>query len=181
MRQDWSNDLGQLIAHEYPILHESGVFSGATWTQYADTLERCIPDVRTLTILDFGCGQGGGLALRYPKVVPYDPFVKQYSAEPWGRAIDVFFSADVFEHLPVHQVRSILKTALRVPPQWFFLAISTRAANKRFSNGVNLHLTVEPAAWWQGFLEARLPDYELTHAHEDLREAAGVFCFKRRR
>ena len=109
-----------------------------------------IPKLEQKTILDFGCGPLGGLVekLGTGSVISYDPYVPKVATPPWNRNFDVLFSSDVLEHLTLQDVRAFAKNVRRSRPQFVFLNISTRRADKTFSNGRNVHLTVHPMNWW---------------------------------
>lgn len=159
----------------YNELHAHGAFKGDSWERYHCDLitffNRCgVPYGEGETVLDFGCGPKGGLAgntLKGYDVVPYDPFVPQYrDLDPWTGKVTTFFSCDVMEHLPLNQLAHLMRRLCKHQSlQRLFISVTARAANKHFSNGLNVHLTVQPPEWWRGFFEGTLG------AHYDLKLA----------
>ena len=96
------------LAECYHLLHKEyggkGRFSGKSWKQRDNLLVRkfseLIPNVQKIKILDFGCGKAGGISEIMPdSVTPFDPYVEEYSEDPWDKEFDCIFSVDVLEHL----------------------------------------------------------------------------------
>lgn len=178
-----SQKLREQLAGWYRELHDQQKFAGLT---YRDTL----PDLRRAYdaaglpadawAVDYGCGPRGGLAAEGGpwRAVAYDPYVPGLQADPWADARwQAFYSCDVFEHLTTAEVLQVLGRVAARRPRLVFLAVATRAANKRFPNGLNLHLTVEPAAWWLGVCQAALPGYRAVQATEDLLAGRATLAF----
>lgn len=177
--------LEEILPILYKDMHAAGLFLGDTWRAHADRFRQFVHPRPPGLIVDFGCGPKGGLvADPYlgPTVVPYDPHVKAYAAPPWGAGPWAVFSSDVLEHLPVSQLRAFVRTLCKQRTiSHVFLALSTRAANKTMPNGMNAHLTVRPAAWWQGFFEFTLGEhFDATIAEADVLADTAVFGFVRR-
>lgn len=135
----------------YREMHEKQLFVGLTWKNSYDLLRTSIPDLERYKIVDFGCGPRGGLreALGPERVISYDPYVEVFSESPWDQSFDVLFSSDVLEHLPLQAIQEFTTQVARCAPKYIFLNISTRSAEKSFSDGANVHLTVQPTRWWQ--------------------------------
>src|SRR5262245_51995929 len=143
------------LPHLYREMHAKALFPGITWRGMFETLSAAIPELEQRTIVDFGCGPYGGLAERLGKrVISYDPYVDAYATPPWDKHFDVLFSSDVLEHLPQPDIDAFASQVMKCRPEFIFLNISTRAAHKTFSNGVNVHLTVQPIRWWRSTLGA---------------------------
>lgn len=180
----------------YRELHAKGAFKGDTWRQVQEAFAEFVTDhvtdsfTRKLHVLDYGCGPEGGLCqsgswrpeltCRH-NVTPFDPYVEAYSALPWDTPYNLFFSCDVFEHLPLSELHYILdrlrgrKALLAV-----FLSITTRPANKTLPNGLNAHLLVHPPEWWHGVLVGGLGSaYNLCLSHSDLLNGEVQFGFVR--
>lgn len=131
-------------------MHAKHLFVGLTWKNSYDLLCAYVPNLERHKIVDFGCGPRGGLReeLGAERVISYDPYVEAFSKPPWDQDFDVLFSSDVLEHLPMTAIEEFAENVARCAPKYVFLNISTRSAEKTFSNGANVHLTVEPTHWW---------------------------------
>lgn len=167
----------------YRELHAEGKFLGASYAPHLKAIQKLVgEDWGKARILDFGCGPLGGLQVSCGsgRVAGYDPYVEAFSVLPWGKGpYDLVFSSDVLEHLLVKDVREFCGNVALEKPRWIYLAISTRPALKTFPNGQNVHLTIEPASWWQGFLQGFWSDYRVVRAHSDLVDGQAVFGFER--
>jgi hypothetical protein len=175
---------GAAVATHLPALyremHAKGQFAGVAWRSAFESFTAMVPDLERRTILDFGCGPRGGLAEQLPgRVISYDPYVDAYAGSPWEQPFDVVFSSDVLEHLLQEDVETFASNVRRARPEFIFLHISTRSAHKTFSNGVNVHVTVQPASWWRHTL-GRFWDaeYEARLLRED--EETCTLFFQRR-
>lgn len=180
--------LERLLPQFYAEMHARGAFKGDSWEPHLFAFSEFLAaeDERARhTVLDFGCGPAGGLAataLFDHRVVPYDPYVEAYAADPWGRPLTAFFSCDVFEHLPLGALRDLLRRLCKhAGLAKVFVALATRHATKTLPNGLNAHLTVRPPEWWQGLFDGLLgPHFDTAFARADLAAGACVFAFNRR-
>jgi hypothetical protein len=182
--------LEQRLPDLYTELHSQNAFKGDAWATCFAAFKRFIgaPKVKGKTaILDFGCGPSGGLlssslaAESEWEISAYDPYIKRFCAKPWGKPKDIFFSCDVFEHMTIGQLVNLGGKINDIAPSKVFISLSTRPANKIFSNGINVHITIESAEWWAGFLIALLAShYELILATADLRTKECIFGFERK-
>ena len=161
----------------YREMHASGQFAGVAWKSVFDAFATAVPDLERRTTLDFGCGPRGGLAEQLPgRVISYDPHVDAYASPPWDRAFDVVFSSDVLEHLLPEDVEAFAANVRGALPEFIFLNISTRAAHKTFSNGVNVHVTVRPTQWWLDTLSRSWKtEYEGRLLQEDFESCTLLF------
>lgn len=178
-----SDKLTTVLARSYRALHEADAFRHDGPPAHLDLFRALLADLGdTPRVLDFGCGPRGGLAAVLPGAVGYDPHVPGYQDDPWGRPYDAIYSADVLEHLTVADAGAFLDRVAAAAPALVFLAIATRAAEaKQLDNGLNVHITVMPPAWWYGFAQARLhPDYATVLACGDLVRDECVLAFRRR-
>lgn len=177
-----SPKLRDYIWKYYKEAHENGTFTGTTYIAYLEILARIVPNIQDKLILDYGCGNLGGLSNQYPLVKPFDPYVQNYQFDPWavGCEYDVIFSADVLEHMTIPTIGHFLKKASVFAKEYIFLAISVKISQKHFSNGVSIHTIIEPPAFWQGFLQGLLyHNFDMIYANHDLLEENFVICFKR--
>jgi hypothetical protein len=171
------SDLGE----QYRTMHAQGAFPGQTFRSHLGLLELCIPGIHELRILDYGCGPHGGMAqVHHDRVIPYDPYIERFSELPWQKPFDVFFSSDVFEHVPENDIGDILKSASTAGPKHVFLVISTRKAHKTLPSGVNAHATVRSGRWWLENVAFHLgSSYRPQLAFDDLLRSDVVLCFER--
>ncbi len=177
-----------LLPGWYADMHAAGKFSGETYKAYLGELAEFLgrPLEGLPSVLDFGCGPNGGLStLGLPAgvVTAYDPYVPRFSADPWkGRSSPyaLVFSADVLEHLTVAQLRRLAVDLEGSKAERVFLVVATRPAMKAFPNGDNVHLTIEAADWWRGFLQAALPSYKLAYGRSDVFSGCVSLGFRRR-
>lgn len=136
-------------------LHEENAFGNNTFKRYLPYFDWLLGESKhKVKILDFGCGSNGGIAQYGYDSIPYDPYVDQFSAEPWNEPFQAVFSADVLEHMTVLDAVNFLKKVSEKPLTHVFLAIATRAANKTLANGINAHITIESGAWWFGLCQS---------------------------
>lgn len=171
----------------YTEMHSKGLFLGQTWTRHIDRFVEFLGDAHLSAdehlVLDYGCGSKGGLleATLPPgmRVLAYDPFVEAYAMAPWDERFDVFFSCDVLEHLPLHEIMDLLLRLRKHHSsvvECLYFSVSCRPANKSLPNGLNAHLTVHPASWWFGlFTGVFAGHYRVTLATHDLTDDTAVF------
>lgn len=158
-----------LLPTLYRDMHADGAFHGRGWESHRSLIsEFFVPGTRP--ILDFGCGPLGGLSADLgDEAIPYDPYLKKFSADPWVLLPRGVFSCDVLEHLTVPMLRDFAERVLTTPTvRRVLLVVSTRAANKVMPNGMNAHLTVHPPDWWIGFFAATIGRrFTLDRCHAD--------------
>lgn len=177
--------LEDLLPTFYRELHANGAFKGDSWRWHEAHLINLVAFKPSGAILDFGCGPQGGL-LRSSRLpghkIPYDPYVEEYSEDPWKKDFDVFFTSDVLEHLTEEMLLELTRRLCKHKRiKYLCLGVTARAANKHFSNGTNVHLTIHPAAWWHGFFAGQLGlHFEIFSAEHDLLNDEVNFCFIRR-
>jgi len=91
---------GDYLAPMYREMHKQNKFKGVTWQLKFSDFNNAVPSLRAKTILDFGCGPLGGVAQKLgERVISYDPYVEEFSSEPWGKDFSVIHSSDVLEHM----------------------------------------------------------------------------------
>jgi hypothetical protein len=172
----------------YRKMHSEHAFVGDSWRRYADALCNFITGcTKPTTVLDYGCGPAGGFAKQPAvgkySVIPYDPYVAEFADDPWGKDWNVFFSCDVFEHIPQEEVRVLVRRLCkRTQLTHIFIGLSTRAANKCLPNGLNAHLTVKSADWWHGFLDGILGGvFDSVAATSLIGDGEAYYAFERRK
>lgn len=136
-------------------LHQKNAFGNDTFKRYLSYFDLLLgPNKQDIKVLDFGCGSNGGIVNYGFNAIPYDPFVEQFSDDPWHKDFQAVFSADVLEHMTANQSVDLLHKLLSSKVKYVFLAIATRSANQVLENGLNAHLTVENGNWWLGLCQA---------------------------
>lgn len=152
----------------YRKMHQDGEFGGRTWENSYDKFLDTITSIESKNTLDFGCGPNGGISAHLDNVIPYDPYVDQFSDSPWGKPIDVIHSADVLEHLTQKQLANFCQNVNRSTAKELFFVVSTRKAVKRLPNGANAHATIKSGKWWLRFFKNNLPEFVPMYATDDL-------------
>ncbi len=127
------------------------------------------------SVADFGCGTGRcvswllargyaaiGVDITATAIEEPVPFVQaalwDASALP---AVDYGFSTDVLEHVPPERVQDVLKAIHGACRVGCYLNIDTIPDAFGVVIGKTLHLTVQPAEWWERELKAVWPVVEL--------------------
>ncbi len=145
----------QLI-NEYKKLHgpTSTQFLGYTLKSYKDQVAAAIRELDAKTVLDWGCGKGEAwtewqseFGLR--EVYRYDPAVKAFSVPPAeGAKFDLVICCDVLEHLLKPDAEALIPWLFGYARKGVWASVCCRPAKKKFEDGTNMHVTVEPLEWW---------------------------------
>jgi hypothetical protein len=56
--------------------------------------------------------------------------------------------SDVLEHVPEQLVDNVIEELFGYARLFVWMSICCRQAKKHFPDGTNLHVTVQPEAWW---------------------------------
>lgn len=141
------------IASEYHRLHDANKFSGGCLGRHIPEIKKLIKEYNCKTILDYGCGKASAHHKNKltDSVTLYDPYYTPYSKVPIG-SYDMVICTDVMEHIPEDEVGKVLANLINFTDKVLFLSISTKPARKIFSNGENVHLTIQPKEWWERML-----------------------------
>lgn len=149
-----------LIEHYRDAIKEGSQFFGVGVLQYAKPIGKLITRTGAKTLLDYGCGLGQaytkqGLHKRWGVPVPtlYDPAVKKFSAKPF-RTFDGVICSDVLEHVPEELVDAVINELFAYADKFVWASVCCRAAKKKFPDGRNMHVTIQPFAWWQAKMTA---------------------------
>lgn len=110
-----------------------------------------------MTLLDYGCGKRT-LEMFMPPiqgltVIPYDPCMAGLDARP--EPADLVVCTDVLEHVEPECLDNVLDDLRRVTKKIAYIAVSTREAQKAYSDGRNCHLIVEDHDWWRPKIKKR--------------------------
>ena len=159
-----SKEYDELI-EEYKRLHtDTTMFPGKSVVKYAHHIRSIVRDNKCKTLLDYGCGKGYLYELNHPyaeeklgktlqdflnisKVTCYDPGVEKFSKLPDERS-DLVIAVDVMEHIPAQDLEWVVDTILSYADKAVFFNVACCEALKIFSNGKNVHVTVEKPNWW---------------------------------
>lgn len=126
-------------------LHEDPTY-GVSSAQWARPLVELCNRVRSLDVLDYGCGKAElQKALDFP-IQNYDPCIAEYASPP--RPADVVACLDVLEHIEPEFVDAVLQDIYRLTNKAAMLLIANRPARKCLPDGRNAHLIQEGPEWW---------------------------------
>ena len=140
--------------HEQSVLH----FTGKSLRKYIETIDGLIEKYQCNTILDYGCGKAQFWPTQWHgKIQGYDPAYEKFNTEPTNA--DIVICTDVMEHIPLSEIDNILKHIHSLANKWTFFAIDTKKAKKKFSDGSNCHVTVQPPEWWREKLKEHCPNH----------------------
>jgi hypothetical protein len=145
-----------VISPEYralnATLHAENLYFGVGGARHADMVAKLAAELKTTTVLDYGCGKGLlAQALPFP-IWEYDPAVPGKDTPP--RPADLVVATDVLEHIEPEHLEGVLCDLVRCIRHIGFLTINTQPATKTLPDGRNTHLIVQPKAWWKARLEA---------------------------
>jgi hypothetical protein len=140
--------------------------SGQTYAGWVSLLiGQLLKKYNNITLLDYGCGKRT-LENTLPPIIGltvnnYDPCIDEYSEIP--KPSDLVVCTDVLEHVEHDCLENVLNDLKRVTKKALFLSISTRIANKSYSDGQNCHNIVHDYDWWKPKLMKRffIVDYKI--------------------
>lgn len=153
------------LAGQYRQLHrDPEVFRGLSVLAHAGDIRKLIVETGAETLLDYGCGKGAQYRPPYQVqswwgVTPtlFDPGVPEYSKRPADEKVfDGVICSDVLEHIPRRKLTIVLDDIFDFAGKFIFLTACPRKANRLLPNGMNCHLTVESAEWWQDVVKTRM-------------------------
>ena len=84
------------------------------------------------------------------RVRNYDPAIPQWSAPP--EPADMVMCRDVMEHVEPEHVDAVLGHIAGLAQKVAVFLIACRLAHQSMPDGSNTHISVHPAAWWEGKL-----------------------------
>lgn len=148
------------IAKQYRKMAATGEhFRGLSILQHVDQIGELVERHHSTRLLDYGCGAGDQYRAPHnvhdrwhvPRPALFDPAFRH--DKPPRSTYQGVICTDVLEHLPSDQVQALLRRLLMLAEDWVFASVCCRLARKTFPNSEkNLHLTVEPLAWWEAQL-----------------------------
>lgn len=143
-----------LISPEYvklnAQLHKDNWAYGIGGDRHADTVLKLSADIKSNSILDYGCGKG-----RLAKAIPfgiceYDPAIQGKDTPP--KPADLVTCFDVLEHVEPDRLLYVLKDLHRCTIRLGYFIIHTGPSTKKLADGRNAHLIQEGKDWWLGKL-----------------------------
>lgn len=103
-------------------------------------------------IVTHNCGKGF-LAKELPfPIYEYDPAISGKDEIP--RPADIVFCTDVLEHIEPEKLDLVLDDLRRVTKQVGYFVIHLGEAVKKYADGRNAHLIIQPPEWWKEKLSA---------------------------
>jgi hypothetical protein len=144
----------ELISAEYRELnvrlHHDNLAYGVGGSKHADTVKKLSTELKTTSILDYGCGKGL-LAKELPfPIWEYDPAVPEKSDSP--RPADIVVCTDVLEHIEPDKIHAVLSDLKRVTRKVGYFVIHTGPSGKVLADGRNSHILQKDRVWWKGVL-----------------------------
>ena len=141
----------ELISAEFKELnarlHRENLAYGVGGGKEAPTVLKLAEQLKTKSILDYGCGKGYlAKAIPFP-IWEYDPAIPGKEESP--RPADLVICADVLEHIEPDKLQVVLDDLRRCVKQVGYFVIHTGPAQKVYADGRNTHLTQQSRAWWE--------------------------------
>ena len=143
------------------------IYNGKATMVFAKILKRIIADNKLNTLLDYGSGKGDRYFNKshfsneeYPPLEQYwnikptlfDPGVPYL--KPKNQKFDIVISIDVLEHIPKEDLNWVINEIFNFSKKIVFLNIACYPAERTFSDGSNLHVSLFPPMWWYGFVSS---------------------------
>jgi 2-polyprenyl-3-methyl-5-hydroxy-6-metoxy-1,4-benzoquinol methylase/uncharacterized Rossmann fold enzyme len=127
-------------------LHQDNLFYGVGGGRHTKVVLQICQNLKTNSVLDYGCGKGYlGKALDFP-IWEYDPAILLKSESP--RPADIVVCTDVLEHIEPDKLMFVLGDISRCMKKVGYFVIHTGPAKKFYSNGRNTHLIQQDKTWW---------------------------------
>jgi hypothetical protein len=131
-------------------LHRENVAYGVGGGRHAPTVAKLCEQLKTHSVLDYGCGKGYlAKALEFP-IWEFDPCVPGKDERP--RPADIVCCTDVLEHVEPDNLGATLADLARVTKKVAYLVIHTGPASKTLADGRNAHLIQQGEPFWRAAL-----------------------------
>lgn len=136
-------------------LHSRPKGYGGGGAKWADAVVKMALLYQCNTILDYGCGQGklaeavNERMLENVTFTEYDPAIEGKDKILKYATFDLVTCTDVLEHIEPDRLAVVIDHLFKLTKKLLFLVIATRPSNKYFSDGRNVHLTIQPENWWR--------------------------------
>lgn len=132
-------------------LHRENLVYGVGGAKHAKVILKMCEDLKTTSVLDYGCGKGM-LAHELPfPIWEYDPAIPGKETPP--RPADLVVCLDVLEHVEPDHLIFVIEDLRRVTRKLGYFVIHTTAAKKSYADGRNTHLIQQGKAWWNNELQ----------------------------
>lgn len=140
-----------LISPEYRSLnaqlHVDNLSYGVGGGKHAKTVIKLAEEIKSTSILDYGCGKGY-LAKEIPfPIWEYDPAIPDKQESP--RPADIVICSDVLEHIEPDHLLLVLDDLRRCVKKVGYFIIHTGPAQKTLPDGRNTHLIQKGEQWWK--------------------------------
>jgi SAM-dependent methyltransferase len=153
------------LIDRYRELGKSGEnFRGLSITKHERQLRNLVRQYEVKTVLDYGCGRGEAYQdpftihrkLGVAEPFLYDPAFEQHDVLPTPEMkFDAVFCSDVLEHVPVNAVDELVDRLFNHASKFVWASVCCRPAKKFFTDGVNMHVTLQKMSWWRAkFIKA---------------------------
>ena len=141
------------------------IYNGKSTMVFAKLLKEIIIKNKIKNLLDYGSGKGDRYFNNsefgnetYPslekywgiKSTLYDPGVPH--PKPIGKKFDIVLSIDVLEHIPLEDLGWVINEIFDFSKKIVFLNIACYPAQRTFSDGSNIHVSLFHPMWWYGFV-----------------------------
>jgi hypothetical protein len=127
-------------------LHTTNVDYGTSGRLYVAIVQHLITQLKTTSVLDYGCGKGTlGKHLAIP-IKAYDPAIPGKEQTP--APADLVVCTDVLEHIEPECLDAVLSDLARCTLRYGYFTINTQPALKVYADGRNTHLIQEGQEWW---------------------------------
>ena len=160
--------MNELVPLYRSMAKDGANFRGLSILQHRKQLAQLVREHKAKTLLDWGCGAGEAwrpphkmhkdMGLRWFDVTLYDPAFPEHDERPLAHStFDGVLCSDVLEHVPEEDVDDLVATLFRHARQFVWASVCCRPAKKLFPDGRNMHVTLQPLAWWTEVFERLKP------------------------
>lgn len=156
------------IKHYRELSGGGNQFRGLSLLPYEKEIGALIASTQSRSLLDYGCGLGHQYKVYrlhekwgITDLFLYDPGIGTRWQRP-SKQYDFVVCSDVMEHVPPHLVDNVLRDLFSFAKKSVWISVCCRPAKKRFPDGRNLHLTIQPPEWWQERIAAAAGDIPFT-------------------
>lgn len=126
---------------------------GVSGQKHIDPILSLAENLKTRSILDYGCGKATlQKGIPFP-IQNYDPCMPEYNRRP--TPADLVVCTDVLEHIEQECLADVLDDLQRLTKMLLFVNVATGPAKKILPDGRNAHLIQEDGNWWMSWFLAR--------------------------
>lgn len=147
-----------LITDEYrkmnEQLHSDNNEFGKNGCRWARLVFQHAVKLKTMDVLDYGCGKSS-LSHHLPfSINQYDPCVPKYSSLP--APADIVICTDVLEHIEPHLIDEVMEHLCSMVKRFGIFAIARGPAIKTLPDGRNAHLIQANEEYWGNKIKEHL-------------------------